>query len=412
MIKTAHGSRDAALGPLRGAVFASVLLTAGCAPAAPSSAPPPASASAPAAVPSSSAAQPTVAPSSPGLVPFPSLPTAAITRGRADAMQAILDAAVAAGAPDAIAAVITADGSWAGASGIGGPDGRKATVADEFAIANVTKVITASLVMRLVEQGRMDLDTPLSTYLGDVKVDSNGATVRQFLGARSGMADFVDPPAAISADPAHHWTIAELLARIPPAADRPGDRYLPVGPNYILLGLAVEHVTGKTLSDALRDEVLDPFGATRILEQGAGVATPKPWALPTKAHLGPFDVGDLGAGGAISCISSASFGPGSGSIASDAPSLAAWTWHLFAGDIIDRASLATMLPGHDGHGLGLNVLDRPLDQDIGLNGGKTGYATVLAVIPDARVVAVVLVNDENFRIDPFIFDLTKAARGG
>ncbi len=147
----------------------------------------------------------------------------------------------------------------------------------------------------------------------------------------------------------------------------------------------------------------------RILQQGAGVATPKPWALPTKSHLGPFEVGDLGAGGAISCISSASFGPGSGSIASDAPSLAAWTWHLFAGDLIDRASLATMLPGHDGHVLGIDGLDRPLDQAIGLTGGKTGYGTVPAVVPDEQIVAVVLVNDENFRIDPYIFDLMKAA---
>lgn len=328
-------------------------------------------------------------------------------------MQRVLESVIHDGAPDIIAAVITPDGSWSGAAGIGGPDGRTATVADEFAIASVTKVITATLVMRLVEQGRMDLDMPLSTYLGDVRADANGASVRQALGMRSGMADFgPDAASAIAADPAHHWTAGELIARFPGAEAQAGERYIKSGPSYVLLGLVVEHVTGRSLTNALRTEVLDPVGAKRILEQGAGVDTPKPWALPTTAHLGAFEVGDLGAGGAISCISSASFGPGSGSIASDAPSLAAWTWHLFAGDIIERASLAAMLPDADAHGLGIDVLESPLDKAIGLTGGKTGYGTVLAVIPAEQTVAVVFVNDENFRIDPYIVDLMSAAKAG
>jgi D-alanyl-D-alanine carboxypeptidase len=343
---------------------------------------------------------------------FGRLPSTRLSPATEAALQAILDTVVKDGAPDVIAAVITPRGTWAGAAGIGGPDGRKATVRDEFAIASVTKTVTASLVMRLVEEGRMDLDAPIGTYLDDVNVDSNGATVRQVLGMRSGMADFgSESAAAIGADPAHHWTVSELIARIPVAEARPGDRYIKSGPGYMLLGLAVEHVTGTSLGDALRAEVLDPVGATRILEQGAGVATPKPWALPTAAHLGAFTVADLGAGGAISCISSASFGPGSGSIASDAPSLAAWTWHLFAGDIVDAASLTAMVPGADGHGLGIDVLEGPLDHAIGLTGGKTGYGTVLAVIPGEQTVAVVLVNDENFRIDSYIADLMKAAQG-
>ncbi len=266
--------------------------------------------------------------------------------------------------------------------------------------------------MRLAEEGKLDLDAPLSTYLGDIKADANGATVRQVLGMRSGLADFApDSAAAIGADPAHHWTIEELLARFSTSVAKPGTAYSPSGPGFVLLGLAVEHVTGKPLAEALRSEVLDPVGAKRILQQGAGVATPKPWALPTPGHLGRFTVADLGAGGAISCISSASFSPGAGSMASDAQSLAAWTWHLFAGDIVDADSLTTMLPGADGHGLGLDALERPLDAAIGLTGGKTGYGTVLAVVPGTKTVAVVLVNDENFRIDRYISDLIDAAQG-
>jgi D-alanyl-D-alanine carboxypeptidase len=360
-----------------------------------------------------SAVAPSPSASTMSLTAFGALPRAKLGPARAAAMHGVLDAVVHDGAPDVIAAVITADGSWSGAAGVGGPDGRKATVDDEFAIASVTKVLTATLVIRLAEAGKIELDAPLSRYLGDVKADTNGATVRQALGMRSGMADFAsDSAAAIGADPAHHWTAGELIARIPIAEARPGERWIKSGPGYMLLGLAVEHVTGKSLADALRSEILDLVGAKRILQQGAGVPTPKPWALPMEGYLGAFKIGDLGAGGAISCISSASFGPGSGSIASDAPSLAAWTWHLFAGHIVDQSSLAAMLPATDGHGLGLEKLDSPLDAAIGLTGGKTGYGTVLAVDPVRKIVAVVLVNDENFRIDSYIVDLMRIANGG
>ena len=71
-----------------------------------------------------------------------------------------------------------------------------------------------------------------------------------------------------------------------------------------------------------------------------------------------------------------------------------------------------MLPGADGHGLGLEVLEAPLQRAIGLTGGKTGYGTVLAVDPVEQTVAVVLVNDENFHVDPYIVDLMSAASGG
>jgi D-alanyl-D-alanine carboxypeptidase len=135
---------------------------------------------------------------------------------------------VASGAPDAIAAVITEDGSWAGAAGIAGANGRKATPKDEFAIASITKTFTAALVMRLVEQGKMDLDEPLASYMGDLKVDTNGATVRQALETRAGLADYPQPAAAdhIRKDAAHVWTAEEMAAEMAPPVAAAGETYL------------------------------------------------------------------------------------------------------------------------------------------------------------------------------------------
>jgi CubicO group peptidase (beta-lactamase class C family) len=90
------------------------------------------------------------------------LPTTAMDQATAARLQSVLDATVAAGVSDAIAAVITPDGTWAGAAGSDGPNGRAATADDNFAIASVSKVFTAALIMRLVEEGKIDLDHPLA----------------------------------------------------------------------------------------------------------------------------------------------------------------------------------------------------------------------------------------------------------
>ena len=73
---------------------------------------------------------------------FGKLPTARFPKAKAAALQAVLERAVAHGAPDAYAAVITRDGIWAGAAGTGGPDDRAATARDEFYLASITQVFT------------------------------------------------------------------------------------------------------------------------------------------------------------------------------------------------------------------------------------------------------------------------------
>ena len=161
---------------------------------------------------------------------------------------------------------------------------------------------------------------------------------------------------------------------------------------------------------ALRAEVLDPVGADRILDQEAGVVTPKPWAVPIDHHLGRFTAADMGAGGALSCISSATRGTGAGSIASDAPSLAAWLWHLFAGDILAPASLERMLPtGNDGWAYGFERAPYAEAGSVANSGGKTGYGSQFVFFPASRAIVVIFVNDPDFIVEPTVNALLHSA---
>ena len=325
------------------------------------------------------------------------LPAKALDKATAASLQAILDDSVAGGAPDAIAAVITADGTWAGAAGIDGPKQRLAKPEDEFGIASVSKTLLSALVLRLAERGKIDLDAPLAAYLDGMTVDTNGATVRQALAMRSGLGATVEGATAKAlADCGRAWTRSEVLATIPaPFADA-GTTFYSSNPTYKLLGYAAERVAGAQLAAALRTNVLDPVGSDRILLQGRGPATPKPWALPVAGHEGPLDVARYGTGGTLPCLGFSTLALGSSAMASDAPSLARWGWALFSGKVIDAESLEAMTTLEDGeHGLGIDRLfDFPGEVAYGHSGSQPGYAALLAVLPERQIVVVMFVNDE------------------
>jgi D-alanyl-D-alanine carboxypeptidase len=362
--------------------------------------PPTARASVPAATATPASSPSPAVSSSPTPVPLlGALPKGDLPSGTAAVLQAALDQML---APDVVASVITPDGVWSGAAGIDGPNGRKATTADTFAIASVSKLIEAALIMRLVDEGKIDLDAPLQQYLGDVGVDTKGATVRQFLGMRSGFGDTpADVRSALLADCSKALTRDQVVTAIPSPGSPPGSSFQYSNPGYKLLGWAAEHVTGQSLAVALQREILEPAGvADGIRLQGPGVKVPKPWALPLEGHSGALELKDFGVGGALPCLADATLSLGVTGMAADMPSLARWGWELFAGRVVSPESLTEMVApaktGGDDYGLGVELMPGLTPAGIyGHSGEKDGYKAVLAVDPSTRTVIALAINDGN-----------------
>ena len=145
---------------------------------------------------------------------FPEPSSAPLPAETMAALQAVLDDWVAAGsAAGVMAAVVTDRGTWAGAAGADSV-GTTLTPDTSSALASVTKPFVAAEVMRLVEEGEVDLDTPMSDYLTHPLL-ANGATVRDALGMRSGIADPNDSEIEpMLQDLYRHWTMEETLALI------------------------------------------------------------------------------------------------------------------------------------------------------------------------------------------------------
>jgi CubicO group peptidase (beta-lactamase class C family) len=345
--------------------------------------------------PNPSAAPSTAAPSA---TPIPS-PVAF----RAEAFTAISDTPVsdetaaqfqhilenmAAGTGGMTATVMTADGTWRGATGKA-DDANDMQPASQFGVASVTKSLIAAQVMQLVEAGELSLDDLATDYLpADFDFDTNGATIRQLLHMRAGIPDWYSDAMEqeMATDRSRVWSTAEVLALVTPDRDPAGGEFLYTDTNYTLLGLVIEHVRQQPLVDVLRAGVLNVEGTERLVYQPAEAPT-DPMAMPLSESRAALEQG----GGYLPSISDASSAGPAGAIASDSTSLARW-WRAFcAGEIVSQPSLTEMTPfvgSPDGYGFGL--YDIAGGGSVGHSGQNFGYVSWAGCLPDAGAVIVVL----------------------
>jgi D-alanyl-D-alanine carboxypeptidase len=244
---------------------------------------------------------------------------------------------------------------WEGAVGFADPaNGEAMTPQHPVRIASNTKTYIAAAVLRLWEEGRIDLDEAITKYLPAEFVTTlegdgyqpQAITVRHLLTHTSGLFDHgaseqygID----IVANPKHRWSRTEQLQICVDVGDpvgQPGTVYNYSDTGYILLGRMLEDATGHNLAGA----VWSLIDRQRLGLDSTWFETiePRPAAALDRAHqfFGDVDV--------------TAFDPsfdlwGGGGIATTVGDLARFTRLLFAGDVYDDPkSLDTMLTTFDG----------------------------------------------------------------
>lgn len=145
--------------------------------------------------------------------------------------------------------------------------GHRVTQRTQFRIASLSKSFTAVAVLRLVEAGRLDLDSPVQTYLPGFATADPGAslriTVRHLLNQTSGMADAGFPAVADDQPGSAAQRVASL--RGAQLVSEPGREFHYFDPNYQVLSRLVEVVAGVPFPTYLRERVLTPLGMTATL---------------------------------------------------------------------------------------------------------------------------------------------------
>jgi D-alanyl-D-alanine carboxypeptidase len=363
----------------------------------------------------------TPAPSAP--TPSPFVPTGIDVPGIAVRLQAALDAGrTSIAAPGIQASVIFADGrQWTGVSGVADLATKRPLSADTpFAIASVSKTFVAADVLMLVAAGRLSLDESvarrLPTTLVAGKAIDPAITIRMLLDHTSGLGDYLVSPKldiALQADPLAVWTPQQALAYAGKLAGKPGAGYHYANTNYVLLGLIVEGVTGRSLAAELRARFFDPLRLSTASYQG--VEAPK-GELPTtyryssiRLSAKPVDTTD---GTDIRPFTSLTTATGAaGSIAASSRDLARWARALYGGYVLPADLLGLMVtdalatekldPPYP-YGLGVQVFTIDGRVSYGHSGRLVGARTVVRWFPDSRVAIAITTNQSRFDTTPIL----------
>jgi D-alanyl-D-alanine carboxypeptidase len=313
------------------------------------------------------------------------------------------------------ATLITPQGTWSGATGMATRE-RAMVPNDQMSIASITKTLVAAQVMELIESGELSLDDLAADLLPpDLEFDTNGATIEHLLSMRSGISEyFVDEDElreATMTDPLRVWTLEEKLATVAPERGPLGEGWEYIGTNYLLLGLIIEQVTGRSVAEVLRSGVLDGDGYERLIYQPDERPT-DPMAMPLGAPAKTFEKG----GGYLPSLANATMFTSEGAMASDAPTLARWFRALCAGQIVSPASLDEMTDFEERPEYGLGIWDRRPEYGsssgaLGHTGlAREGYRTAALCFQDPGAVVVVLANSEDqVDVDTVAGDLVYAA---
>jgi CubicO group peptidase (beta-lactamase class C family) len=342
------------------------------------------------------------------------------TRARvAAALDSIAGASVTRGETAGLAVVVLHGRDTLLARGYGRADlarGDSMTVGHVFPIASLTKQLTAAAVLRLVEQGTVGLDDPITRHLPDAPVQGRRVTIRQLLTHTSGLPDFADRP---DPDSTYGREVrpATTLARVRglPFDFAPGTELRYSNTGYLLLGMLLERHTGVPFAEHVTRTLLRPAGATSAGYCGgrSGATAPVPgyrWHRDELRAVQPLHPSVAhAAGGTHLCAS--------------ALDLAAWNAALHHGRTLRPASYAEMTRGavvrgasgdslRARYGFGVALSELAGRRAVHHGGDVAGYASYLAHLPDDALSVVVLLNTEGpVRHVALVEQLVEAALG-
>jgi CubicO group peptidase (beta-lactamase class C family)/D-alanyl-D-alanine dipeptidase len=285
---------------------------------------------------------------------------------------------------------------WAQGFGWANPDDRTPATAETlYRVGSVSKLFTDIAIMQLVEQGKLDLDAPVTDYLPDFRPNNSFGrpiTLRQLMSHRSGLAR--EPPVGSYFDPTEP-TLAETIASLNRTAlvYAPESRTKYSNAAIGVVGYVLERTQNQPFAQYMKQAVLDPVGMQHSsFESGPQItrnlARAQMWTLDGRTFRAPtFQFGidpaaslttnvmDLGR--FMSVLFSAGQGA-HGSLLKPVTLTQMWTPQFAAAG--DRRS----------YGLGFEVSDFEGHRQIGHGGAVYGFATTLTMLPDEKlgVIAV------------------------
>ena len=286
--------------------------------------------------------------------------------------------------------------------------GVEATTDSIFQIGSITKVMTASLVMRLVDQGKVDLDLPVKHYLRDFQLaDAKAAakiTVRQLLNHTNGIAGDYFPD-----DEGHSGNlIARFVDRcsLLPVIHPIGKMHSYSNSAFGIAGRLIEVVSGKSWCQAMNEDLFQPLGMTQAIADpkdmiryrvavGHALGHENAWEIPDKNYL-TLGQAPCGSTTAMTAADVITFARAHISQETNKQNNQQW---LSAGAIsamqtatFEKPQLSDISKSFAGLGWAIKHYAKPALTVLSHSGAVCGSKSMLQIIPKLDIAFAVLIN--------------------
>ncbi|WOX09715.1 serine hydrolase domain-containing protein [Streptomyces sp. N50] len=319
------------------------------------------------------------------------------------ATRAALRAAVQDGVPGVTATVKDGGTTWSTTAGVGNlRTGAPRSADDRYRVGSITKAFVSTVLLQLEAEGRLSLDDTVEKWLPGV-VQGNGndgthITVRQLLNHTSGIFNYTADDdfgtAYFTKDGffQHRYDtksaadlVAIAMSHKPDFA--PGTSWNYSNTNYVLAGMVVQKVTGRSYATEIRDRIINPLHLKATSLPGTKVTVPSPsshaYSKLADETTGPtYDVTKL----------NPSIASSAGEMISDSADLDRFYGALLGGKLLPAKQLKEMqttVPAGDSpttrYGLGISDIKLPCGVHLwGHDGGIHGSSSVVVATPDGR----------------------------
>ncbi|MGW2132190.1 serine hydrolase domain-containing protein [Streptomyces coelicoflavus] len=304
------------------------------------------------------------------------------------------------GFPAALASVRDEKGhtrDYAAGTGDREKERSRVPVDGQVRIASTTKLYTATVVLQLVGEGKVGLDTPVEDYLpGLVRgdgIDGRNITVRQLLQHTSGLPNYTETMPKFSEW--RHTFVDDYdlldMAFKEKASFAPGKGWEYSNTNYTLAGLIVQKVTGRPIGEEITDRIIEPLHLRHTYWPGEGEQTIRerhPHGYASDEPGGPLvDATDV----------DPSWGGAAGQLVARPSDVNRFLTGLMDGRLLEPAQLEEMRTTVEAKGLGdgwrygLGIVEMPLSCGgvaWGHGGDFDGYENRNGVTDQGRAATV------------------------
>ena len=260
-----------------------------------------------------------------------------------------------------------------------------------FRIGSITKQFTAIAILRLMEQGKLDLQDELTKYIPDYPVNGKKITIEHLLTHTSGIKSYTGMEEFDATVQGKDMKVDELITffKNKPMDFDPGTNWRYNNSGYVLLGAVIEKITGKPYGEYIEETIFKPLGMKNSL-YGSNSKI-----IPNRAS--GYDPGKSGIQNASYLSMTLPYA--AGSLMSSVEDLYKWNRALRSNQLVKKETLEKAFTGYKlqtgrntHYGYGWSIGDIGNHRVIEHSGGIPGYLSDALYAPEDDIFIAVLSN--------------------